>query len=97
MHYLKTNARMLNTLHALELNYTYYITQIADDQVNVITHFTTKQAEWFDQGQRFSFVRWGSQVELILPVDDRYEFKSLIPKLYHVEAGLDKLVEIIRK
>lgn len=97
MNYLKTNGRMLNTLNALDLNYKYYITQIADDQVNVITHFSTKQAQWFDQCQRFSFVRWGSQVELILPLDDRYAFKCVQPKLTHVEGGIDKLVEIIRK
>lgn len=95
MHYLKTNGRMLNTMNALDLQYEYYITQIADDQVNTITHFSTKQAEWFDQCQRFSFVRWGSQVELILPLDNRYKFKCLYPKLTHVEAGIDPLIEIL--
>ena len=97
MNYLKTNGRMLNTLNALDLKYKYYITQIADDQVNVITHFTTKQSEWFDQCQRFSFVRWGSQVELIMPIDERYDFEVLHPILTHVEAGVDPVVRITKK
>lgn len=92
MNYVKTNGRMLNTFYIPYLDYRYYITQIADNEVNSITHFTTAQYIWFNQGDRFSVVRWGSQVELILPIDKRYNFKTLVPNLFHVEAGQDKLV-----
>ena len=94
MHYLKTNSRMLNTLYNPSLDYTYYVTQIADSEVNVISHFTTHQKIWFNQNDRFSFVRWGSQVELILPLDERYNFESLVPILHHVEGSKDALVKI---
>jgi phosphatidylserine decarboxylase len=92
MHYVKTNTRMLNTIYMPSMDYTYYVTQIADSEVNVITHFATKQKSWFDQNDRFSFVRWGSQVELILPIDKRFKFKTLHPILTHVEGAHDKLV-----
>jgi phosphatidylserine decarboxylase len=94
--YMKHNARMLNTIYNPWLDYTYFVTQIADDEVNVISHFTTHKYDWFDQGQRFSFVRWGSQCELIMPIDDRFTFKTLIQKEWHVESGQDKLVEVIK-
>ena len=85
---------MLNTFYNPVLDYTYYVTQIADNQVNVITHFSTVQKTWFNQNDRFSFVRWGSQVELILPIDERFTFKTLVPELYHVEGCVDKLVSL---
>lgn len=97
MDYIKTNARMLNTFYNPRLDYTYYLTQIADDEVNVITHFTTEQNLWFNQNERFSLIRWGSQVELILPIDKRYKFTPIWPDHFHVEAANDKLVQIEKK
>ncbi len=92
--YLRYNARMVNEIYIPELDYHYYVTQIADDEVNVITHFTVLQNQWFNQNERFSFVRWGSQVELVFPLDERYEFKTLVPKYYHVKGATDPLVRI---
>ena len=93
--YLKYNARMVNEIYAANLDYRYYVTQIADAEVNVITHFTTEQNQWFHQNERFSFVRWGSQVELVLPLDRRYKFETIQPNYYHVEGGIDPLVRIV--
>ena len=93
--YLKYNARMVNEIYIPELNYKYYLTQIADDEVNVISHFTTQQNQFFHQNQRFSFVRWGSQVELVLPIDKRFKFKTLVPQYHHVKGCLDALVKIV--
>lgn len=95
--YLRYNARMVNEVYVPDLDYRYYITQIADTEVNVITHFTVLQNQWFNQGERFSFVRWGSHVELVLPIDRRYDLKPLVPRLHHVEAALDALVKIERR
>lgn len=97
MDYIKTNARMLNTIYNPNLDYTYYLTQIADAEVNVITHFTVEQNTWFNQNERFSLIRWGSQVELILPIDKRYEFTPVWPDHFHVEATNDRLVKIQKK
>lgn len=94
MDYIKTNARMLNTFYNPKLDYTFYLTQIADDEVNVITHFTTEQNNWFNQSERFSLIRWGSQVELILPIDKRYKFTPIWPDRFHVEASVDRILRI---
>lgn len=97
MEYIKTNARMLNTIYNPNLDYKYYLTQIADDEVNVITPFTPEQNIWFNQNERFSLIRWGSQVELILPLDKRYKFSTMQLDHWHVEACVDKLVKIEKK
>lgn len=92
--YLMNNSRVLNSIYVPFLNYTYYLVQIADDDVDVITHFTMNQDDFFEQNSRFSFIRWGSQVDLVLPLRSDLEFKTLIPDFYHVQGVLDKLVHI---
>ena len=39
-------------------------------------------------------LRWGSQVDLVLPLDERYDFDLVLEDTMHVNAGLDKLVKI---
>lgn len=95
--YLMNNARVLNTMYVPFLDYTYYMVQIADDDVDLVTHFTMHQGESFEQNDRFSFIRWGSQVDLVIPLRDDLEFKTLIPDFYHVKGSIDKLVHIKRK
>jgi len=93
--YLKQNQRMLNEVNVAGLNYKYYMVQIADKDVRVITPFTVHQGEAFSQNQRFSMVRWGSQVDLILPISEDFEFQTLWEDTTHVEAGLDPLVKMV--
>ena len=95
--YLKNNARMLNRFYIPSLDYSYYIVQIADYEVNVIQHFTTKQKSMFHQGERFSFVRWGSQCDLIMPLRKDIKIKPLIPEMVHVKAGIDKVASFVVK
>ena len=97
MNYIKTNARMLNTIYNPVYDLKYYITQIGDEEVNLITPFTPEQNLWFNQNERFSMIRWGSQVELIIPIDNRYKYTTLIPNLFHVCACEDRLVKIEKK
>ena len=91
--YLKYNERMFNEIYVPSLNYKYYLLQIADEDVNVIAPFK-HQGELCAQNERFSLIRWGSQVDLVLPLDSRFEFETLIDDAMHVNAGLDKLVKI---
>ena len=77
MEYLKYNERMHNTIYSHSLDYTYHLIQIADEDVNVISHFTHEQNDSFGQNDRFSFIRWGSQVDLVLPLDSRFDFELL--------------------
>jgi len=93
MDYLKYNERVLNTVYNSSLDYTYYIVQIADEDVNVIAPFK-QQGDLCTQNERFSLIRWGSQVDLVLPIDDRYTFELLLKETMHINAGLDKLIKI---
>ena len=94
MEYLKYNERMWNKIYSPSLDYTYYLIQIADEDVNVIAPFTLAQNDVFAQNERFSLIRWGSQVDLVLPLDDRYDFELCLDDAMHVNAGLDQLVKI---
>ena len=77
-----------------QLDYTYYLVQIADEDVNVIAPFINDQNSPVSQNERFSLIRWGSQVDLVLPLDERYDFDLVLEDEMHVNAGLDKLVKI---
>jgi len=89
MDYLKYNERVLNTVYNSTLDYTYHIVQIAD----VIAPFK-QQGDLCTQNERFSLIRWGSQVDLVLPIDKRFSFELLLKETMHVNAGLDKLIKI---
>jgi phosphatidylserine decarboxylase len=92
--YIKNNERMWNKVYSPSLDYSYYMIQIADEDVDVIVPFTTDQNELFTQNSRFSLIRWGSQTDLVLPLDSRFDFELCLPEHMHVEAGIDKLVKI---
>lgn len=97
MPYIKNNERMINTIYSPSIDYEYYVTQIADDDVDVILPFCLDQNEFYNQNERFSQVRWGSQCELILPLDDRFDFELLQEEGMHVECCYDALVKIHRR
>src|SRR5215204_2501502 len=92
--YLHHNQRMLSRVFSVDLQDFYYILQIADYDVNCITPFELKQNQPVAQGERFSQIRYGSQVDLIIPLSSRWDFETIYPDGYHVEAGVDKLVTI---
>ena len=85
---------MLNKIYSPQLDYTYFLVQIADEDVNVIAPFINDQNAPVSQNERFSLIRWGSQVDLVLPLDERYDFNLVLQDEMHVNAGLDKLVKI---
>jgi phosphatidylserine decarboxylase len=95
MEYLKNNERMFNEIYVPTLDYTYYLIQIADEDVDVIAPFVKHQNSYVGQNERFSLIRWGSQVDLVLPLDKRYTFELTQTDTTHVEAGLDTLVKLI--
>lgn len=92
--YAYTNQRMVNRIDSHLLAGPYYVLQIADYDVDSITPFELRQRQPVDQGHRFSTIRYGSQVDLIVPLSDRYELDTLHPTGHHVEAGLDAVVRI---
>jgi phosphatidylserine decarboxylase len=97
LEYLHHNQRMVNRIYSSELGLSYYVLQIADYDVDCITPFDLKQNQAAAQGERFSQVRYGSQVDLIVPLSSRFDFTLLQKDSSHVEAGLDPLIKITRK
>jgi phosphatidylserine decarboxylase len=95
--YLHNNQRMLNKVWAPDLGQHYYILQMADYDVDCILPFQLKQNWPFAQNERFSIVRYGSQLDLIIPLADRFDFTPVLPSGVHVEGGLDPLVRIMPK
>ncbi len=71
--------------------------QIADFDVDSILPFELKQNRPFSQNKRFSQIRYGSQVDLIVPLSERFEFTPTQQTGMHVEAGIDTLIKITEK
>lgn len=92
--YLFNNQRVVNRFFSLDLGQNYYVLQVADYDVDCITPFTLKQNQPFAQNQRFSQIRYGSQVDLIIPLSEQFVFEPLFEQGIHVEAGIDPLVKI---
>jgi phosphatidylserine decarboxylase len=95
--YLHTNQRVLNRVYAPDLGQYYYILQIADYDVDCVTPFNLRQNVPVAQNRRFSQIRFGSQVDLIVPICGRYRFQLMQTVGVHVEAGVDPLIRIVRK
>lgn len=92
--YLRHNQRMINRIELPASAIPYYILQIADYDVDSITPFELKQNQPCLQGQRFSQIRYGSQVDLIIPLSADRELVPTQTVHCHVEAGIDTLVAI---
>ncbi len=97
LEYLHHNQRMVNRIYSSELGMSYYVLQIADYDVDCITPFDLKQNQAAAQGERFSMIRYGSQVDLIVPLSPRFDFEIIQKDHNHVEAGIDPLIKITRK
>lgn len=95
--YLHNNQRMLNRVYAPNLREWYYILQVADYDVDCITPFELKQNWPCAQNERFSQIRYGSQVDLIVPLSDKYDLAPTQEVGMHVEAGIDTLIKITSK
>src|SRR5213083_8520 len=94
MEYLQYNQRVLNRIYSMDLAQPYYLLQIADQDIDRITPFVLRQNQLVAQGQRFSQVRYGSQVDLILPLSSEFDFETVQDTGDHVEAGIDPIVKL---
>ncbi|MBA8825256.1 phosphatidylserine decarboxylase [Saccharopolyspora lacisalsi] len=88
------NQRVVNKVHAPELAQSYYVIQIADHDVDAITPFGLSQNRPVGQGGRFSQIRYGSQVELVVPLSRCFDFEFVQRDGAHVESGIDPLVSV---
>jgi phosphatidylserine decarboxylase len=92
--YLYSNQRLVNRFDVMPMRQSYYVLQIADYDVDSITPFELQQNRPMAQGRRFSQIRYGSQVDLIIPLSDRYDLVPLQREGLHIEAGVDPVVAI---
>lgn len=92
--YLHHNQRVLNRVDSPYLDDPYFVLQIADYDVDCITPFELRQNQPLRQGRRFSQIRYGSQVDLIVPLSPKYELETIQEDGTHVEAGLDPIITI---
>jgi phosphatidylserine decarboxylase len=95
--YLHHNQRVVNQVASFGFEHPYYVLQVADYDVDCITPFEVKQNQPVMQGERFSMIRFGSQVDLIIPLSASHDLVTLQETGVHVEAGLDPLVRITDK
>ncbi|MDQ3811677.1 MAG: phosphatidylserine decarboxylase [Chloroflexota bacterium] len=95
--FLHSNQRVVNRIYSPELQQHYYVLQIADYDVDCITPFKLGNNIPVSQNERFSQIRFGSQVDLIVPVSDRFTFEPIHGSGVHVEGGVDPLVRVVRR
>ena len=91
--YLFHNERRVLTFRSEKTGGPYYIVQVADREVDVILNWD--QGTFVRQGERFGIVRWGSQVDLIIPINGKAKLKPLVMPLDHIEGGLDAVVRVL--
>lgn len=97
MEYIFCNEQMINQIFIPKLGFKYWVIQIADFDVDTITPFETGQNIPVKQNQRFSMIRYGSQLDLIVPIIEGFEYKIVCKPFFHVEAGIDQLIKISKK
>jgi phosphatidylserine decarboxylase len=91
--YLQSNERKVNIFYCPEIRGKYYVVQIGDKDIDVISNW--HKGNHLMQGHRFGQVRWGSQCDLVIPLtnpDVHYEL--LVKKMQHVESGIDPIIKI---
>lgn len=93
MEYLFENERKILTIRSSKLHFDYYIVQIADKDVNVISNWCVK--EYMNQGETIGVVRYGSQVDLVIPLTkelEKYQLKIEVEKYQHVDWVKDTII-----
>lgn len=93
--YLVKNQRCVCTVRSPHYDKPIYIVQIADEEVDRILQFSPS-GTYYRQGDKFSLVIGGSQVDLVVPLSTKYFVENLVVdrENMHVEAGIDPLARI---
>lgn len=95
LNYLFCNERKVSAVMSKEIRGEYYLVQVADKDINCIINWG--DGNQMHQGERFGQIRWGSQCDLVIPLrDNGLKYEITTEALMHVEAGIDKIVKIIR-
>jgi phosphatidylserine decarboxylase len=92
MGYMFPNERCITGVYAPKIKTHYFIVQIAERDVDEICNWGY---EHHVQGERFGLVRFGSQVDLVIPLNTNNKYEMLAKVNHHVFAGTDPLVKVI--
>lgn len=85
--FLHANQRVVSDIYIPGIDQTVHVVQIADREVNSITPFSSPGWSPLPQGSRFSAIRLGSQVSVMIPVADPNMFTVLAEANLHYESG----------
>jgi phosphatidylserine decarboxylase len=92
MSYMFPNERCITKVYAPKLKLSYYMIQVAERDVDEIANWGYEMQQ---QGERFGMVRFGSQVDLIIPLKPNQDrFEIIAKENYHVTAGVDPIVRV---
>jgi phosphatidylserine decarboxylase len=97
LNYLFCNERKVSTVIRNKEPEEYYLVQVADKDINQIVNWG--DGSFLKQGDRFGQIRWGSQCDIIIPLDknSKVDYEFLVNPLDYVKAGLDKVISIVQK
>lgn len=90
--YLKSNEKKVSVFRSPRIKNRYYIVQVGDKDVDVIQNWHVGKP--LRQGERFGAIRWGSQCDLVIPLNNDTRYEIVAKKLTHVEAGIDPIVRV---
>jgi phosphatidylserine decarboxylase len=91
--YLFTNQKRIYTIVNSILNYTYYIIQTLSAPIENIESFI-KSKTYCNQNTPLSLFPYANHIDLVLPLDTKFEFQLQQGIETHVKAGLDRIVKI---
>lgn len=89
LNYLFYNERVINKFISSDHDFVFYVVQIADYAVNVISNFYNKTC--LHQGQIFGEIIFGSQVDIVIPAD--VIEKIFIKEYDHIELN-DRIIKL---
>lgn len=92
MGYLFMNERKVVRIYYPRIRSHYFLIQIAEKDVDVILNFGIGKHQ--QQGDRYGIVRFGSQVDMVIPLCGKTKYQIHAKEKYYVKAGIDKLVTI---
>ena len=94
LEYMVTNEKQTSLFYCPDIRSRFYLTQIGDKDIDVIVNWG--KGTFLQQGDRFGQIRYGSQVDMTLPLKKGLKYEILVKPLDHVEAGLDPILRIVR-
>ena len=92
LEYLRHNEKNVSAFYCPAIKGRFYVVQIADKDIDVIVNWGMNQHMM--QGERFGNIRFGSQVDTVIPLTGDVDYEFLVKPLQHVEAGLDPIIRI---